>query len=83
MNELPEKWAIKGHYSISKVLKQYFQSINKDKYNWNFNYAIFYYIGKYNADSNSFLPNDYTEISFETFERLVLGINKEKHYELW
>lgn len=27
--------------------------------------------------------NGYTEISFEDFQRLVLGINVEKGYELW
>jgi hypothetical protein len=83
MNKLPKNWAIKGNYNISKILKQYFQSSNEDKYDWKFSCDIFYYHGKNNANSNSYLPNDYTEISFETFEKLVLGINNQKIYELW
>lgn len=31
----------------------------------------------------TFKRKNSVEISFETFEKLVLGINKEKHYELW
>lgn len=83
MNELPEKWAIKGNDKIAHFIKQYFNSINKDNYNWNFNYNIFYFEGKTNAESISTLPDVYTEISFETFERLVFKINKTKNYELW
>jgi len=83
MNKLPEKWAIRGNYKIAHIIKQYFKSINKDNHDWRFCYDNFYSNDINNAMSFSFLPAGYTEISFETFERLVLKINKTKTYELW
>lgn len=89
MKELPDCWHIEVTTKNKRILSKWYDaSIDLGKIigivKWN--------TGKIEKGHNprnitsSDGPNGYSfgrEISFTEFERLVLGINKEKHYELW
>ena len=83
MNELPKMWYIKINEKNNKIVQnaRYNKTISLPKgyitsnllnpkinNSWRFEYIK---------------PVEFVEISFETFEKLVLGINKTKKYELW
>ena len=85
MNELPKMWCIRfGEYNQFLKLKKHFVKFKPS-------FKDYTHTATYRAWSNDFEYNDvyilikkgYTEISFKTFEKLVLGINKETIYELW
>jgi hypothetical protein len=88
MNELPEAW-----YVI--VTKQNKNILSEWRSCSNLNVGEIVGMVKWNEDNKITKGHNpikhvntkaYTfgnEISFETFERLVLGINKTKTYELW
>ena len=89
MNKLPENWFIKINVKNQlTVSKWYGRNLKTDEIAG----MVLWKDGKIEKGYNpqtiiiSEGQNGYdfgTEISFETFERLVLEINKEKHYELW
>lgn len=95
MKELPNKWCIKIKASSSTTGKKHdvIKYLNKT-YNKTHDGTAYYY-GVFNNDSfyicssdvhdknNLKNKNSIPEISFEDFQRLVLGINVEKVYELW
>lgn len=74
--ELPEKWCIKGCDKLDKYQKVELQG----KSNYCLNYIDYYY---YNNSIDldlkkwkyfeKYIPEDYTEITFEQFERYVLN----------
>lgn len=77
MKELPEKWYINVTKENLKILDKW---LGKHSYNLGVWSCVHY--NKNACDRNN-QPANYQEISFEDFQRLVLGINIEKGYELW
>lgn len=91
MKELPERWCVKRTVKSCATLNDYFNKgckskvYNSDADGWFFHYPAFsggkeFFGGQHLDDV---IRQGYTEISFEDFQRLVLGINVEKGYELW
>ena len=86
MKELPKKWCITTTKESNDVLCDWYLKYNNSKYLDRSIGNHFCMDGKtltgwmYHAPERK---NGYTEISFEDFQRLVLGINVEKVYELW
>lgn len=77
MNELPMYWCVEATNNNWKVL---FKWAN---FSWQWR-NVHKYVTCNKTHMSSLNDNSsYTEISFETFEKLVLGINKETIYELW
>jgi hypothetical protein len=78
MNKLPKLWYCK---CLDENQREIFVKWRKGNYSGTREQSVmtnepcWYYLSQ--------VKNSHTEISFETFERLVLGINREKHYELW
>lgn len=77
MKELPEKWYINVTEENLKILHIW---LGEHSYNLGV-WSCVHYNKKASDRYNH--PSNYTEISFEDFQRLVLGINVEKVYELW
>ena len=95
MNELPEKWCIKIHAASTNIGEKHevIKYLN-NKYNKRHDGTAYYYgvfkndtfiiSSKYKDDLDNIKnKNNIPEISFEDFQRLILGINIEKGYELW
>jgi hypothetical protein len=89
MNELPKNWYVKVTIKNKLIISKWYGSpLEPGKIAG----MVFWNNGKIEKGCN---PENITidkgrngydfgnEISFETFERLVLGINKETIYELW
>jgi hypothetical protein len=83
MNKLPEMWCIQVNEKNTKF-------IQNERYNKHTPLPNGYIISSLLRSSikNSWRfeynkPERFIEISFETFEKLVLGINKKTIYELW
>lgn len=84
INKLPEKWCIKRTRETWDIITDYFNDTFGNTYlddNWDYPYV--HYTGNSTNESSSYVYNNYTEISFEDFKRLVLKENNELIYEIW
>lgn len=90
MKELPDKWCFTTTEKSSEVfLNWYIKTWRNNRTDFDKYVGNHYCFDVINDKSQGWMyyaperKEGYTEISFEDFQRLVLGINVEKGYELW
>lgn len=69
---LPEKWAIRTTNETRKIINDFMRSKGYDGF-WNHDYFAHYPFTEGGGSAFSHVRNGYTEISFETFKKLVLN----------
>jgi hypothetical protein len=71
--KLPENWCVRGGLNVCEVLKSYFNSIGKNRFDWKFdNDSYVYFEDTENVKNRQYPGENQIEITFEQFKKYVL-----------